>query len=120
MMRSTLSKSPWMSPRAPNSRSAFHLRRNEQVGLVPDEVLVAVDRQLVVLAHEDGRDRAGFLAVAAEDAAGLVDLIDLGVARPGLHGAVVLGRLQIDRVGRAGDGAEAARHALLQPVLVAH
>src|SRR5687767_3527248 len=48
--------------------------RDQQVLLVPDEVLVAVDRELVVLAHEDRRHRAGLFAVTAEDAARFVDL----------------------------------------------
>src|SRR6266567_3716073 len=64
--------------------------RHEQVRLVPDEVLVAVDGELVVLAHEDRRDRARLFAVAAEDAARLVNLVDLGVARAGGDAAVVL------------------------------
>ena len=59
-------------------------RRHQQLCLVPHEVVLAVDRELVVLAHEDGRHRAGFFAVAAEDAARLVDLVDRGVARPAM------------------------------------
>src|SRR6478609_10710502 len=58
-------------------------RSDEQIRLVPDEVVLAVDGQLVVLAHEDRRHRAGFLAVAAEDATRLVDLVDRRVTRPG-------------------------------------
>src|ERR1700730_9372932 len=50
--------------------------RHEQVVLVPDEVVLAVHRQLVVLAHENGADRAGLFAVATEDAARLVNLVD--------------------------------------------
>src|SRR6478752_4893051 len=65
--------------------------RHEHVGLVPDEVLVAVDGGLVVLAHEDRRHGARLFAVAAEDAARLVNLVDLGVPRTRHHGAVVLG-----------------------------
>src|SRR6185503_14207061 len=38
----------------------------------------------------------------------------------GLHRAVVLGRLEVDGVGRACDRAEPARHAFLQAILVAH
>src|SRR6266568_2380907 len=94
--------------------------RHEQVRLVPDEVLVAVHRELVVLAHEDRRDRAGLFTVSAEDAARLVDLVGLRVARPRLDGAVVFRRLEVNRVRRARDGAQTARHAFLQPVLVAH
>ena len=61
-----------------------------------------------------------FFAVAAEDAARLVNLIDRRVARTGLDRAVVLGRLEVDRVRRTGDRAQPAGHALLQPVLVPH
>ncbi len=83
MIRRAAAKSPWMSPRAPKTATQRlrRLGRHEQVGLVPDEVLVAVDGELVVLAHEDRRHRAGFFAVSAEDAARLVDLVDLRVAR---------------------------------------
>src|SRR3954451_3727853 len=95
-------------------------RRHEQILLVPDEIVLAVDRQLVVLAHEDRRHRARFLAVPAEDAPRLVDLVDLRVSRPGLDVAVVLGGLQVDGVGRAGDRADPARDALFQAVLVPH
>src|SRR6185436_14641449 len=108
MMRRTLSTSPWMSPRAPNLFGGRgRAGGNQEIGLVPDEVLVAVHGELVVLAHEDRRHRARFLAVAAEDAPGLVDLVDLRVARTGLHRAVVLGRLEVDGVGRARHGAQA-------------
>ena len=108
--------------RVSTARPALSRRpaRDEQVGLVPDEVLVAVDRRLVVLAHEDRRHRAGLFAVAAEDAARLVDLVDLRVARAGHHRAVVFRRFEVDRVGRAGHGAEAAGHALFQAVFVPH
>ena len=50
----------------------------------------------------------------------LVNLVDLGIPRTRGHGAIVLFRLEVDGVGRARYRAEAARHALLQPVLVAH
>src|SRR5579871_442550 len=95
-------------------------RRDQQILLVPDEVLVAVDGQLVVLAHEDGGHGARLLAIAAEDAARLVNLIDGRVAGPRHDGAVILGSLEVNRVGRAGDGAQPARHALLEAVLVPH
>ena len=110
----------WRRRRQASRRHDAARRRDEQVLLVPDEVLVAVDGELVVLAHEDRRHRAGLFAVAAEDAARLVDLVDLRVARPGGHAAVVLGRFEIDRVGRAGHRAEAAGDALLEAVLVPH
>src|SRR6187401_3428554 len=120
MISRAASNAPWMSPSAPIWKSGnvemwksprfphypiskfpnlllVRLRRDEQVSLVPDEVLVAVDRELVVLAHEDRRDRARLFTVAAEDAPRLVDLVGLGVAGTGLDGAVVLRRLEVNR-----------------------
>src|SRR5262245_19522441 len=88
-------------------------RRNQHLALVPHEVVLAVDGELVVLAHEDRRHRAGLFAVAAEDAARLVDLVRRRVARAGHHRAVVLRRLEVDRIGRARHRAETAGHALL-------
>src|SRR5581483_1928149 len=55
-------------------------RLREQHLLGEDQVLAVVVRQLVLVAHRDRVERAGDLAVAAEDAAGEVDLVDLGVA----------------------------------------
>src|SRR3954467_9573464 len=95
-------------------------RSHQQVGLVPDEVVLAVDGELVVLAHEDRRHRTRFLTHAAEDAARLVNLVDLRVARTGHHRPVVLSRLEIDRIGRARHRTETARDALLEAVLVPH
>src|SRR5262245_12125246 len=80
---------------------------DEQVGLVPDEIVLAVDGELVVLAHEDRRHRARFLAVTAEDAARLVNLINLGVSRTGHDAAVVLGGFEVDRVGGTRHRAQA-------------
>jgi len=49
-----------------------------------------------------------------------VDLVDLGVAFPVGHPLFVgvFGRLDVDRVGRAGHRTQLAAHAALQPVLV--
>src|SRR5687768_1363614 len=77
---------------------------DEKIRLVPDEIVLAVHRELVVLAHEDRGHGTGLLAKPAEDTARLVDLVDLGVPRTGEHGAVVLLRLEVDSVGRARDG----------------
>ena len=94
--------------------------RHEEVGLVPDELVLAVHGQLVVLAHEDGADGARFFTVAAENAARLVYLVHRGVARARLDAAGVFLGLEVDGVGRAGDRAQAAGDAFLQIVLVAH
>src|SRR5207237_9893895 len=60
------------------------------------------------------------LAVAAEDAAAHVDLVDPGVALARRDAVVggVLRRDDADAVGRAGGRAERAADALLEPVLV--
>src|SRR5213075_1863010 len=77
-------------------------------------------RDLELVAERDRVERARELAVAAEDAAAEVDLIDPRVALAGRDAVVgrVLGGDDPDAVGRAGGGAERAADALLQPVLV--
>src|SRR5262249_43150588 len=59
-------------------------------------------------------------AITAEDAARLMNLIDRRIPRPGLHRTIVLGGLEVDRIGWTSDRAEPARHALFQTVLVPH
>src|SRR5829696_672961 len=87
-----------------------HLLREDEVGPV-------VVRHLVVVAHGDRVEWARDLAVAAEDAAREVDLVDRGVALAGADAVLrgVLGRDDPDAVGRAGGGAQRAADALLQP-----
>src|SRR5439155_16725139 len=95
-------------------------RRDKQLRLVPDEIVFAVHGELVVLAHENRADRARFFAVAAENAARFVNLVDRGIARAGLHRAIVLRRLVIDCIRWARHRTQAARDTLLEAVLVAH
>src|SRR4051812_18141678 len=59
-------------------RRALQGLREEHL-LGEDQVRAVVVRQLVVGAHRDRVERAGDLAVAAEDAAREVDLVDRGV-----------------------------------------
>src|SRR5205823_1556536 len=96
-------------------RRALH-RLGEQHLLGEDQVAAFVVRQLVVVAHRDRVERAGDLAIAAEDAARHVDLVDRRVALAG--GDAVIGRVlggdDADAVGRAGGGAQRAADALLQ------
>jgi hypothetical protein len=64
---------------------------------------------------------AGFDAVAAKDATGVVDIVDAGEAlgaRDALGLGIFLG-FDIDAVGGASGGAEEASDALLEPVFVA-
>src|SRR3954466_15047715 len=86
-----------------------HLLREDQVGPV-------VVRHLVVVAHRDRVERARDLAVAAEDAARQVDLVDGGVALAGADAILrrVLGRHHANAVGGTGRRAERAADALLE------
>src|ERR1700712_4087178 len=88
----------------------------EQHLLGEDEVVTGVVAHLEVVAHRDRVERARDLAVAAEDAAAQVDLVDRGVALAGRHAVLrrVLGGDHADAVGRAGGGAERAADALLE------
>src|SRR3712207_3468604 len=69
------------------------------------------------MAHRDGVERARDLAVAAEDAARHVDLVDRGVALARRHAVLrrVLGCYDADAVRRAGRRAQRAADALLEP-----
>src|SRR5207249_5406354 len=76
--------------------------------------------ELVVVAERDRVERAGQLAIAAEDAAAHVDLVDPGVALAG-GVALLVGVLvgdDADAVGRAGRRAQRAADALLEAVRV--
>ena len=103
-------------------RRLLHARqqRREQLLLGEDQVLPVVQGQLVLVAHGQRPGRAGLDAQAAEDAPGVVDLVDGGVPltrrEPVLVGVVAA--LDVDRVGRAGPGAQLAADALLQAVRV--
>src|SRR5262245_56236130 len=72
-------------PSSLSCRRRRHRRGNEKLRLIPHEVVLAVNGELVVLAHEDRADRTGFFAIAAEDAARLVNLVHRRIARTGLH-----------------------------------
>src|SRR5215207_7706938 len=92
-------------------------RLGQQHLLGEDEVGAVVVGQLVVVAHRDRVEWAGRLAVAAEDAAGDVDLVHRRVALARADAVVrrVLGRDDADAVGGARRRAERAADALLQP-----
>src|SRR4051794_10267768 len=90
--------------------------RRQQHFLSENQIRPAVVGQLVVDPHRDRVEGAGDLAVAAEDAARHVDLVDSGVALAGRDLVVgrVLGGDHPDAVGRAGGRAERTPDALLQ------
>src|SRR3954451_1932198 len=96
-------------------------RLGEQHVLRVDQVVARVLGELELVAERDRIERAGDLAVAAEDAAAHVDLVDAGVAlaRRDAVARRVLGGDDADAVRRARGGAERAPDALLEPVLVA-
>src|SRR5215207_5814968 len=100
-------------------RDALH-RLGEEHVLRVDQVVARVLGELVLVPERDRVERAGEFAVAAEDAAAHVDLVDAGVALAGRDPVRrrVLGRDHADAVGRARGSAERAADALLEPVLV--
>src|SRR6478672_9612163 len=95
-------------------------RRREQHVLGVDQVVAVVLGDLEVVAQRDRVERAGELAVAAEDAARHVDLVDarVALARRDTILRRVLGRHDADAVRRARRRAERAADALLEAVLV--
>ena len=101
--------------------SGMARRRHQQVFLAHDQGGRVQAGQLEAVAVGDGVRGAGLDAVAAEDAAVVVDVVDLGVALGGGDALLlgVLGGLDVDAVRGAGGGAEEAGDALLQAVFVA-
>ena len=69
----------------------------------------------------DGVSRAGFNAVSAEDAAVVVNVVDLGVTLGGGNALLlgIFGGLDEDAVRRAGRSTEETGHAFFQAVFVA-
>src|SRR4029453_16187164 len=95
-------------------------RLGEQHVLRVDQVVARVLGDLEFLLERDRVERARELAVAAEDAAREVDLVNAPVAPTGRNAIVggVLCRDDANAVGRAGSRAQRAADALLEPVLV--
>src|SRR5262245_20288556 len=89
------------------------MRLRHQPLEVVDEAFAAVVRVLIVPADVNRLFWADLLAVAAEDAAELVDLEHEWIA----ISLLVLSRHELDAVGRAHRGTEPARHALRLAVL---
>ena len=73
------------------------------------------------MAVGDGVGRAGFDAIAAEDAARVVDIVDARVAVPRRYaiGGSVFGRFDVNAVRRARGGTEKTSDAFFKAVLVA-
>jgi hypothetical protein len=98
----------------PERRADGRLREQHLLG--EDEVGAVVVRELEVRAHRDRVERAGDLAVAAEDAAAHIDLVDRRVALAAGHPVLrgVLGGHDADAVRGARSRAERAADALLE------
>lgn len=94
---------------------------NEQVFLAHDEGRGVKAGEFEAVTVGDGVGGAGLDTVAAEDAAVVVDVVDLGVTLGGGDASLfsVLGGLDVDAVRRAGGGAEEAGDTLFEAVLVA-
>src|SRR3954447_24371956 len=104
---------------AVGDRHLLHRRREQHV-LRVDQVVAVVLGDLELVPERDRIEWAGELAVAAEDAAAHVDLVDTRITLAGRDAVVrrVLRRHDADAVGRTGCGAQRAADALLEPVLV--
>ena len=110
-------RTTWAGAYSPSRRSGVCSGGSaSSISFVKIRSRAAVVGELVVVAHRDRVERAGHLAVAAEDAARHVDLVDRRVALAGRDLVVgrVLGGHHADALGRAGRGAERAAHALLE------
>ncbi len=86
--------------------------------LVQIRAFPAVVGQLVLVGHGQRPGRARLDAQPAQDAAQVVDLVDAAVPLAGREPLLrrVVRALDVDRVRRAGPGAQLAADALLQPV----
>src|SRR5437879_5755391 len=97
-------------------RTLLERRIRDQHVLGEDEGVPGIRRQVVGVRHDERLGGAGLDAEPAEDAAQIVDLVDLGVALP--RRVPGLGRVlrpdDEDGVGRAGPGAQLAADALLE------
>ena len=105
-------------PHRVRRRLHARLQRRDQLLLGPDQAFPAVVGQLVVVGHGQRPGRARLDAQPAQDAAQVVDLVDAAVPLAGRVPLLrrVVGALDVDRVRRAGPGAQLAADALLQPV----
>src|SRR6185437_9816544 len=86
-----------------------------------NQVAGVVGGQLKAVPVGDGVRGAGLYAVSAEDAAVVINVIDLGVTLGAADAVLfsVLGGLNVNAVGRAGGSAQETRNALFQAVLIA-
>ena len=95
--------------------------RHQQRLFTIDQVAGVEGRKFETVAVRDRVSRAGLNAVSAENAAVVVDVIDLGVALGAANAVLfrVLGGLNVNAVGRAGSSAEETGNAFFQAIFVA-
>src|SRR6266481_5034854 len=95
--------------------------RHQQCLFAIDQIAGVKSRQLEAVAMGNGVRGAGLNAITAEDAAVVVNVIDLGVALRAADAVLfrVLRRLNVNTVGRACRRAQKTGHALFQAVLIA-
>lgn len=93
----------------------------EELFFAIDEGIDVVGGKLDAVAVGDRVGGAGFYAVAAEDAAGIIDVIDARVALTSRNtiGLRIIPSLDVDTVRRTRSGAEEAAHAFFEAVFVA-
>src|SRR5207342_2260244 len=93
-------------------------QRSKQIRFLIDQLLAGVVGELEFVGHRQRPGRTGLDAQSAQDAAQVVDLVDAAVTLawriPRLLG--VLRSLDVDRVGRAGPGAQLAPDTFLQSI----
>src|ERR1700722_19048581 len=114
-------------PMALLHRVCFDYSRMRQPNQRDQHIFLAMDQggrvqrsQFEAMSMSDGIRWTGLHAVAAKDAAVVVNVIDLGIAVGAgdslLRG--ILGRLDVDAVGRAGRRAQEAGNTFLQAILI--
>jgi len=114
-------------PDFPNGSGLLRLFRGgsrerlQQLFLAVNEGVGIVGGYLEIVAVGDGIAGASFHTIAAENAAVVVDVINLGVALRGADAVVagVLRGLDVNAIGRAGRRAKEAGNALFQTIFVA-
>src|SRR5579859_3698255 len=94
---------------------------HQQSFLAIDQVAGVEGGQLETVAVGDGVRGAGLNAIAAEDAAVVIDVIDLGVALGAADAFLfgIIGSFNVNAVGRAGGGAQKTGNAFFQAIFIA-
>src|SRR5581483_10629069 len=93
----------------------------EHVFLAVNQSRRVVAGGLKTVAVRNGVGGTSLHAVAAEDAARIIDVVNLGVALAAAdaQSVGVFRGFDVDAIGRAGGGAEEARHALFEAIFIA-